>query len=98
MVVLGRRSFPFGKANFSWAILSLKGEYLFKKSTNKTVFPEPFEARKKPWLVGLYSGLYCPLNNGDYNKPLERSLLNNLGGGFKYFLFSTLFGEMIQFD
>ena len=22
----------------------------------------------------------------------------NLGGGFKYFLFSSLFGEMIQFD
>ena len=23
---------------------------------------------------------------------------SNLGGGFKYFLFSPLFGEMIQFD
>ena len=24
--------------------------------------------------------------------------INNLGGGFKDFLFSALFGEMIQFD
>ena len=26
------------------------------------------------------------------------TLKGKLGGGFKYFLFSTLFGEMIQFD
>ena len=29
---------------------------------------------------------------------VSRSLLNNLGGGFKYVLFSSLLGEMIQFD
>ena len=29
---------------------------------------------------------------------LECCLLENLGGGFKYYLFSSLFGEMIQFD
>ena len=33
--------------------------------------------------------------------PLGYANLSNfnlLGGGFKYFLFSSLFGEMIQFD
>ena len=37
--------------------------------------------------------------------PLGREILSStssivylLGGGFKYFLFSSLFGEMIQFD
>ena len=28
----------------------------------------------------------------------EGNMEHNLGGGFKYFLFSTLSGEMIQFD
>ena len=28
----------------------------------------------------------------------RKGKIRRLGGGFKYFLFSTLFGEMIQFD
>ena len=32
------------------------------------------------------------------NPPYQRYIQYNLGGGFKYFLCSSLFGEMIQFD
>ncbi len=30
--------------------------------------------------------------------PIQKSDFYNLGGGFKYFLFSPLFGEDSQFD
>ena len=36
--------------------------------------------------------------NGCLKPPATGTSKNYLGGGFKYFLFSPLLGEMIQFD
>ena len=38
--------------------------------------------------LGLYQGFVCTMFTN----------ISDLGGGFKYFLFSPLPGEMIQFD
>ena len=43
---------------------------------------------------GFETIIYC---TGCSNSHAQNSNLQ-LGGGFKYFLFSTLFGEVFQFD
>ena len=46
-----------------------------------------------------YIYIYIFFFYGHYNRPIYGSLLSqSLGGGFKCFLFSSLFGEMIPFD
>ena len=35
---------------------------------------------------------------GGVKHPSKRGKINDLGGGFKYLLFSPLFGEDFQFD
>ena len=51
----------------------------------------PVTTRIIPYLVGNPNlNLHLPLWLGGGT--------TQLGGGFKYFLFSSLFGEMIQFD
>ena len=72
------------------------------------------EAGNQQWMLGLmvrwlgYIGDYTTQLYRDYNKPLYMDvgvdgsvgiwLQPLLSGGFKYLLFSSLPGEMIQFD
>ena len=46
--------------------------------------------------VGL--GLTLAAQGGQVRHSLVRQLIIKLGGGFKYFLFSSLLGEMMKFD
>ena len=54
--------------------------------------------------IGLHSPSGFPRGHGqsrpvrDWHQSCKSSHKVDLGGGFKYFLFSSLFGEMIQFD
>ena len=53
------------------------------------------------WMVCFWGPVMTPPQRLGVWKPRDWEIAlreTNLGGGFKYFLFSPLFGEMIQFD
>ena len=54
----------------------------FDKSPKQGLFP-----RKTRVILG-----------SKYTKVVEMEGISLLGGGFKYFLFSTLLGELVEFD
>ena len=56
-------------------------------------------ARKVPWSSGEFSSEASEATK-KFRVQVTSEMRSNkkLGGGLKYFLFSSLFGEMIQFD
>ena len=64
------KCFPFGCGESSCS-MATHVSFMFRGYN-------PYEPRKKTWLVGLYRLLYCPVIWGvQKKKTLERSLLNN---------------------
>ena len=47
------------------------------------------------WMVGTFGKSWVPF---PFKMAKQKQKAPKLGGGFKYFLFSSLFGEMIQVD
>ena len=60
----------------------------------------PFRTRPRyQFVLPVLSGIFFQFGGGDFPHGKESSVSSiKLGGGFKYFLFSSLPGEMIQFD
>ena len=55
--------------------------------------------RVVPALIGTNSQMALPETNSQPHQNLQRIFQQTyLGGGFKYFLFSSLFGEMVPID
>ena len=87
------------KINVQWPTCCLERQ---KRTTQRPSWPAPFSAstRKKSMRV---KSLVCTTRwamrwNQETWKWLDRICGGFLGGGFKYFLFLPLLGEMIQFD
>ena len=68
----------------------------FPVTVTNRIMGDPYHLHLQPWL-GKGTNPYAMSQQEIYQKQLRNSH-NCLGGGFKYFLFSPLFGEDSHFD
>ena len=80
-------------------LLTSQLRWIFIESNPGSDFFAPCFVRWTIWGQGLSHHLYFQVPNLQHTDPdPKKKHLVYLGGGFKYFLFSPLLGEMIQFD
>ena len=62
------------------------------------VAPCLWQSKNNDWNLGCEDWRFASWEGGYKHPKLHKNLSVFLGGGFKYFLFSTLLGEMVEFD